>query len=139
MNSLGTQRLETSRLILRRATSDDAPAMYKNWVCDPEVTKYLTWSPYKSLDEAHDYIREQIERWEHDDSFYDWFIELKSIGEVIGTIGFVRSNLDIASFDMGMPLAVPGGGRASLRRPWRKSRDSPSKRSAQTGWWASTM
>ena len=104
MNSLGTQRLETSRIILRRATSDDAPAMYKNWVCDPEVTKYLTWSPYKSLDEAHDYIREQIERWEHDDSFYDWFIELKSIGEVIGTIGFVRSNLDIASFDVGYAI-----------------------------------
>ena len=64
MNSLGTQRLETSRLILRRATSDDAPAMYKNWVCDSAVTKYLTWATYQSLEEAHDYINTHSELFE---------------------------------------------------------------------------
>ena len=38
----GTQTIETSRLILRRAVREDAEAMFRNWASDPEVTKFLT-------------------------------------------------------------------------------------------------
>lgn len=43
----GTQLIETERLILRRAVIEDAEPMYRNWASDPEVTKYLTWHPWK--------------------------------------------------------------------------------------------
>ena len=46
----GTQRLETTRLILRKFTMDDARAMYENWASDPEVTKYLMWPTHTSTD-----------------------------------------------------------------------------------------
>ncbi len=46
----GTQRLETERLILRRFTSEDASAMYRNWASDDEVTKYLTWPTHSNVD-----------------------------------------------------------------------------------------
>lgn len=26
--------------------------MYKNWACDGEVTKFLTWQPYKDPEET---------------------------------------------------------------------------------------
>ena len=39
----GTQTIETSRLILRRAVREDAEPMFRNWASDPEVTKFLTW------------------------------------------------------------------------------------------------
>ena len=42
----GTQTIETSRLILRRAVREDAEPMFRNWASDPEVTKYLTTMRY---------------------------------------------------------------------------------------------
>ena len=49
MNHKGTIQLETERLILRRFTIDDAPAMFKNWASDPEVTKFMTWPTHKDV------------------------------------------------------------------------------------------
>ena len=48
----GTQRIETPRLILRRAIWEDAQAMFNNWASDPEVTKFLTWPPHE-IGRAH--------------------------------------------------------------------------------------
>ena len=50
MNHQGTKTLETPRLILRRLTMEDAPAMYRNWASVPEVTKYLTWPTHSSVE-----------------------------------------------------------------------------------------
>ena len=38
MEHKGTVTLETERLVLRRFQLDDAPAMYRNWAGDGEVT-----------------------------------------------------------------------------------------------------
>ena len=43
MKHIGTQRIETESIVLRRFREDDAEAMYKNWASDPEVVKFLTW------------------------------------------------------------------------------------------------
>ena len=43
MKHLGTVKLETKRLVLRRFALDDGQAMHDNWASDPEVTRYLTW------------------------------------------------------------------------------------------------
>ena len=40
MNKLGTQTIETKRLILRRFRVEDAEVMYNNWASDPEVTTF---------------------------------------------------------------------------------------------------
>lgn len=74
--------------------------MFCNWASDPGVTKYLTWLPYESISGVEDFIRGQIELWQRDDH-YNWFTELKSIGEVIGAIGFVRTDEEIESLDLG--------------------------------------
>lgn len=59
MTHKGTVMLETERLILRRFVAEDAEAMFRNWVNDPEVTRYLTWQPHGSIEllgclELHD-------------------------------------------------------------------------------------
>ena len=46
----GTQTIETSRLILRRAVREDAELMFRNWASDPEVTKYLTWPAHETVE-----------------------------------------------------------------------------------------
>ena len=50
MKKIGTKRLETGRLILRRFTVLDAEDMYRNWASDPEVTRYLTWPCHASAE-----------------------------------------------------------------------------------------
>lgn len=46
MRHAGTQEIETPRLLLRRLLPSDAPMMYANWASDPEVTRWLRWTPH---------------------------------------------------------------------------------------------
>ena len=96
MKSLGTVTLETKRLILRRPVMDDAEAMLRNWASDPEVTKHLTWPPHENLEVSRKYISQR-----NDDREYNWFIELKSIGEPIGSISVVDSEPEIGMVQIG--------------------------------------
>ena len=50
LNHQGTKILTTARLTLRPFTADDAPAMFRNWASDPEVTKFLTWPTHTSVE-----------------------------------------------------------------------------------------
>lgn len=89
MQHFGTKRLETERLVLRPFVMGDAPAMYRNWASDPEVTKYLTWSAYSSEETAVAVLTEWTAMYP-DPTFYQWAIELKSLGEPIGSISVVQ-------------------------------------------------
>ena len=46
------KRIETERLILRPFREDDAEAIFFGWANDPEVTRYLTWNPHRSLEDT---------------------------------------------------------------------------------------
>lgn len=88
MNHQGTKVLETKRLILRPFAIDDAQAMYRNWAGDPLVTRYLTWPAHASADISRMLLADWTERYQQPD-FYQWAIELKEIGEPIGSIAVV--------------------------------------------------
>jgi ribosomal-protein-alanine N-acetyltransferase len=59
---LGTQPLQTERLLLRPFTPADAPAMYANWASDPEVTKYLTWPTHTCVDVSRMVLADWVPR-----------------------------------------------------------------------------
>ena len=88
MNHLGTKTLETERLILRPFVWEDREAMFRNWESDPEVTKYLRWQHYTSLEDVGTVLREWINSYAKPD-FYQWAIVPKAVGEPIGTISVV--------------------------------------------------
>ena len=71
--------------------------MFHNWASDPEVTKFLTWPPHKSAELTRTLLEEWSKEYEKDD-YYQWGIELKSLGEVIGTISVVgmKETIDMA-------------------------------------------
>ena len=46
MEHKGTIRIETDRLVLKRHVLDDAEIMFKNWVTEKDVTKFLSWQPH---------------------------------------------------------------------------------------------
>jgi len=50
LNHTGTVCLETERLVLRPMSVSDAEQMYKNWASNPEVAKYMSWSPHADIE-----------------------------------------------------------------------------------------
>ncbi len=73
MNHCGTYTIETKRLLLREFMVEDAEAMFQNWASDKEVTKFLTWPAYTSLDTAIHILNEWTASYEKPD-FYQWAI-----------------------------------------------------------------
>ncbi len=100
MKHLGTQQMETRRLILRRAQAGDAQAMFDNWGSDPEVTKHLTWPTYTSIEPAYDILDSWIASYEQPD-FYQWMIVPKNFGAPIGSISVVHHKDSISSAEIG--------------------------------------
>ena len=96
----GTVRIETERLILRRFTMDDAGVMYRNWASDPVVTEYMTWPPHASVDVTRQVLGMWIDSYAEPNG-YQWAIELKSLGEPIGSIGVVRMNESVDECELG--------------------------------------
>lgn len=88
MKLIGTQPLETERFLLRRFVPEDAEAMFRNWANDPEVTRYLRWEAYRSVDEAKETICTWLREYESP-SFLHWAMCLKPGLEPIGSIGIV--------------------------------------------------
>ena len=87
---IGTQRIETNRLVLRRFALDDAQAMYENWASDGEVTRFLTWPAHQNVDVSKAVLEDWVARY-RDDSFYQWAIAPKELGdEPIGSISVVK-------------------------------------------------
>lgn len=100
MNKTGTQRLETERLILRPFVMEDAEDMYRNWASDPEVTKFLTWPTHKSVEITRMVLNDWIPRYE-DGGYFNWAMESKENGQVIGNLSVVKLREDTGAADMG--------------------------------------
>ena len=89
MKHLGTKTIETERLILRKARPEDAQPMFDNWASDDMVTRFITWQTYAKPEEADWRIAYLLGEYD-DEKFYEWFIELKEIGQPIGSISAVH-------------------------------------------------
>lgn len=97
---LGTKRIETDRLILRRFTVEDAEKMYQNWAGDPEVTKFLTWPTHKDAEVSKAVLTDWVSSYNKEDK-YEWCIALKEKDEPIGSIGVVNCNEKVKSMEIG--------------------------------------
>ena len=100
MNHTGTVRIETPRLILRRFVIEDAPAAFRNWTSDPEVTKFLTWPTHPALSVTEAVLSDWTASYEKPDT-YQWAIELKELGEPIGGISVVEMDERIGKVHIG--------------------------------------
>ncbi len=87
----GTQTLETSRLILRRFTLEDAQPMFEHWANDADVCKYMTWPPHGQVDTTRNLLERWVAEYENN-AVYHWVIEHKAAGHIIGSIGAMQMN-----------------------------------------------
>ncbi|MCM1479191.1 MAG: GNAT family N-acetyltransferase [Muribaculaceae bacterium] len=97
LNHKGTNIIETPRLFLRPFRSEDAPAMFRNWASDREVTRFLTWNAHRSLADS-EYVLNMWTAAYNDIKTYRWAIVPKETGEPIGGIDVVHiyENTDTA-------------------------------------------
>ncbi|MBQ9308752.1 MAG: GNAT family N-acetyltransferase [Clostridia bacterium] len=100
MEKIGTRRIETDRLILRRFTVEDAEAVYRNWACDPEVTKFLTWPVHPDADATRKLLEIWTARYAQGD-FFNWAIVYRETGEVIGNISVTKLREEISAAEIG--------------------------------------
>lgn len=101
MNHIGTQYIETARLILRRFEASDAQAMFDNWASDDEVTKYLTWPTHSDVSVTEQILKEWVSQYAQDDC-YRWAIVLKENGpQPIGSIDVVHWREDGTAPEIG--------------------------------------
>lgn len=92
--------LKTERLILRKFKIDDAPAVYRNYASNDNVTKFLTWPTHASIDASYNYTKSVVQSYK-EGKHYEWAIVLKNIGEVIGAISIVRIREDENDVEVG--------------------------------------
>lgn len=85
----GTNILETNKFILRPFKLSDAEDMYYNWASDKDVVKYLTWTEHCNLKKTILVITlwEKIYK---NKEYYNWAIEEKLNGNVIGSINLMN-------------------------------------------------
>jgi ribosomal-protein-alanine N-acetyltransferase len=85
LHHIGTQTIETNRVILRKYNMSDAEDMFRNWVTDPEVSRFFGWEPDKNIEETKSLLSGWIEEYTKPET-YHWVIVLKNASQAIGCI-----------------------------------------------------
>ena len=78
--------IETSRLVIRSFTLEDAPALHERVFGDPEAMKFIPRGASPSVEQTRASI-ERFIRHEREHGFGLWAVELKESGELIGDCG----------------------------------------------------
>jgi len=83
INHVGTIKIETPRLILRRLELSDTEAVHKNWGADPEVYHYMTSSIMPNLSDVERFIRLKLRAYQSLLTYY-WAVVPKAVLECVG-------------------------------------------------------
>lgn len=95
-------RVETSRLWLRKPTMDDA----EDWLemrSDPQVMQFIPRPLATSIGDVQDLIKMILDFWEKGERF-NWVIEEKASGKSIGMAGFVNISHEHKRAEIGYSL-----------------------------------
>ena len=77
--------VETFRLILRPPTLEDAEIIFNKYTQDPEVTRYLVWSPHQSIEITKVFLGRCQRCWAEETAF-PWVMTLKGENTILGMI-----------------------------------------------------
>lgn len=118
------ERLDTSRLVLRRPKLSDAAAMLA-FGKDPEVVRFLEWPAHTRIEDAQAATAAALTRWERGEEF-TWRITVRPSDEPVGSISCrVRGHMA----EIGFVLARERWGSgfateaASTLMEWLRSQD----------------
>lgn len=113
MNHAGTVPIETERLLLRPLRVEDAEKMYTGWASDPEVVKYLTWPVHSGPEVTRELLALWVSEYARQD-YYNWVLEEKSSGALMGNISVVHSDEAISSLELGYCIGSKWWGKGFM-------------------------
>lgn len=87
LTHLGTQTIETERLILRRFSYTDDDAMLKYWIADEKIQSLYSEPVYETKEAVKELLDKYISSYEKED-YYRWAVIDKTTGECIGQIAY---------------------------------------------------
>ncbi len=87
LTHVGTNTIETKRLILRRFEYSDNESMRKNWIADEKIQSLYSEPVYSTAEDVKDLLDKYIGSYERED-YYRWAIIEKASGECIGQIAY---------------------------------------------------
>lgn len=87
LTHIGTNTIETERLILRRFEYADTQAMLKNWIADEEIQHMYGEPVYSTEAEVTELLDKYIGSYAKED-YYRWAIIDKATNECIGQIAY---------------------------------------------------
>ena len=103
--------ITTGRLLLRVPVPEDAPELFNSYAQDPEVVRYLTWKPSKTLADSKHHIQDRILAWRRG-NVCAWSIIQVEYGRFIGMIE-LRIKDNVASVGYVLAHATWGNGYAT--------------------------
>ena len=103
LNHLGTNTIKTERLILRQFQLRDNADMFQ-WASNPDVVKFLSYEPHKTIAETNAVLTSWIESY-NEMSTYNWAIEFQ--GVVIGNISVVDKDDECFTCHLGWQIDKP--------------------------------
>jgi ribosomal-protein-alanine N-acetyltransferase len=80
------ERIETVRLVLRKATLADAAAVFQRYASDREVTKFLSWRCHQSIEETRAFLEYSEREWAQSASGA-YLIESRESARLLGSTG----------------------------------------------------
>lgn len=92
---------ETKRLHLRPATVAEAADAFESYTANPQVSRYMTWRPHRTLAETEQYLRRCEDAWRQR-TVFPWSLWLKSDGSFAGVL---EARVKQHSVDIGYVLA----------------------------------
>ena len=95
--------LDAGEVFLRPLTRKDAEDIYC-YASDPEVARYVLWSPHRSISDTRRYLR-FVRAMYREGLPSSWGIVLKKTGRVVGSIGWMAWNPENRSAEIGYSLA----------------------------------
>ena len=87
LTHIGTNKIETERLILRRFEYSDDTAMLTYWVADEKIQSLYSEPVYSTKEAVRELLDKYIGSYERND-YYRWAIIEKNSGECIGQIAY---------------------------------------------------
>ena len=85
LTHIGTDTIETERLILRKFKISDDEAMLKYWIADEKIQSLYSEPVYTTKAEVDELLEKYINSYQKND-YYRWAIIEKNSGECIGQI-----------------------------------------------------
>lgn len=87
LTHIGTDTIETERLILRKFKISDDEAMLKYWIADKKIQSLYSEPVYTTKAEVDELLEKYINSYQKND-YYRWAIIEKNSGECIGQIAY---------------------------------------------------